>query len=61
MVMRLVEKINHTTLKVSLAELPSCKDIIAAYLALYGGCEMKRSSRFVYYEINANLLNKKKV
>lgn len=57
MELSLIEKTQHTRIKVPVNRLPAFKNLIASYIALYGGREIKRSSKFIYFEIDADLLS----
>ena len=50
--------IARTRIKVSKKHLDTYKKIIGSYIAKYGGDFEKQSSRFVYYIVNADLINK---
>ena len=56
MEMTLVEKTNQTRIKVSLKKLPQYERIINAYIAAHGGCEERRTTRYIYFLIDANIL-----
>ncbi len=60
MELQLIEKTRKTRIKVPLKQLSVYKKLIDSYIALYGGKEEKRSSKYVYYIIEADLLNRKK-
>jgi hypothetical protein len=55
--MRLIESNRHTEIKVSIKQLPIYKNLISSYIVKFGGREVKRSTRFIYIEIDADLLN----
>lgn len=57
MEMTLIEKTNHTRIKVSLKKLPQYERIINAYIAAHGGCEERRTTRYIYFIICANILS----
>ena len=56
MEMTLIENTNQTRIKVSLKKLPQYDRIIKAYLAAHGGREERRTTRYVYYIIDANII-----
>ena len=60
MELQLIQETRHTRIKCPLKEYPAFKRLIASYIALYGGREEKRSSRFIYFVVEADLLNRKK-
>lgn len=50
--------ITKTRIKVSKNNLDTNKKLIGSYIAKYGGDFQKQSSRFVYFVVNADLINK---
>ena len=56
MVMTLIEGKNQTRIKVSLKKLPQYEQIIKAYIAAHGGREERRTTRYVYFIIDANII-----
>ena len=48
---------NHTVIQVSIKEYGKLKNLIDSYILLYGGDETSRNSKYVYFEIYADLLN----
>ena len=57
MELTLIEKTNQTRIKVSLKKLPKYERIINAYIAAHGGCEERRTRRYIYFIICANILS----
>ena len=55
--LELMEKTNHTRIKVSIKNYPQCETMIKAWILLHGGKEIKRSSQNIYFEVYADLLN----
>lgn len=49
-----------TIIKVTKKQFPYYEKIIKSYIILYGGKLEKENSRYIYYIINADLLNKKR-
>ena len=60
MELSLIEKTEHTKIKVGIEKLKTFASFIHGYIDKYGGREINRNSRFAYFEINANLLNSKR-
>ena len=58
--MVLIESNRHTKIVVTLKSYPAYKTYINTLIALYGGKEIKRNSRYVHIEIFEDLLNKKR-
>lgn len=60
MIMRLEEKTGHTIIRIPMKEFkqPATDAYIAVQLATHGGRETKRTSRSVYFEVNADILNR---
>lgn len=58
MELKLIESNRHTQIKVPVNQLSVYKKLILSYIALHGGRETKRNSRFIYFEIDADLMNK---
>jgi len=58
MEMLLMNGTTHTQIKVRIKEYPHYEGMIQAYILLHGGGEIRRSSTFIYFEIDADLLNK---
>jgi len=58
MEMTLVEKTNQTRIKVSLKKLPLYERIIKSYIRAHGGREERRTTRYVYFLVDANLFYK---
>ena len=54
--MTLIEKTNQTRIKVSLKKLPQYERIIKAYIAAHGGYEERRTTRYVYFIVDANII-----
>lgn len=59
MELSIIERSGHTKIKVPVKQYAAFKSMIQAYITLHGGQETKRNSKFVYFEIYADLLNKK--
>lgn len=57
MELSLIEKTRQTRIKVALKELPKYKKLINTYISIHGGREEKRNKRFVYFIVDADLLN----
>ena len=57
MEMRLMEKTGHTEIKCSVKNYPRYAPIIESYIALHGGRKQSENSRFIYFEVDADLLN----
>ncbi len=57
MEMRMIEKTGQTEIKVSVKNYPKYADTICAYITLHGGRKVSENSRFIYFEVNADLLN----
>ena len=57
MEMRLMEKTGHTEIKCSVKNYPRYATLIEAYLAKHGGQKQSENSRFIYFEVFADLLN----
>lgn len=60
MELSLIENTRQTRIKVSKKEFPYCKAIIEVYNKLYGVEFEKSNSRYIYYIVNADLLNKQR-
>lgn len=60
MELTLIEKTNQTRIKVSLKKLPQYERIIRAYIRVHGGREERRTTRYVYFIINADIIYKQK-
>lgn len=60
MIMRLEEKTGHTMIRIPMKEFkrPATGAYIAAQIVIHGGRETKRTSRSVYFEIDADILNR---
>ena len=56
MEMTLIEKTNQTRIKVSLKKLPVYERIIQAYIHAHGGREERRTARYVYFIVDANII-----
>jgi|GEM_PF-3574169 len=56
MEMRLLKN-GHTEIKISLNRLHAYETWIQAYIAVYGEKETKRSNRYAYYIVYADVLN----
>ena len=56
MEMTLVEKTNQTRIKVSLKKLPLYERIIKSYIRAHGGREERRTTRYVYFLIDADII-----
>ena len=56
--MTLIEKTNQTRIKVSIKKLPQYERIIKAYIQVHGGREERRTTRYVYFLVDANLFYK---
>lgn len=56
MEMTLIENTNQTRIKVSLKKFSQYERIIKAYMAAHGGREERRTTRYVYYIIDANII-----
>lgn len=52
----LIENTNQTRIKVSLKKLPQYERIIKAYIAAHGGREERRTTRYVYFIVDANII-----
>ena len=59
MELQLIEKENKTRIKCALKEYKMMKKYIDAQITLNGGYEEKRNSRYVYFIVNADLMNRK--
>ena len=57
MELHLIENTRHTRIKVPLNQLSVYKKLIDSFIFRYGGREEKRNKRFVYYIVEADLLN----
>lgn len=57
MELMLIEKTNQTRIKVSIKQLSLYSSIIMGYISIYGGYEDHRTSKYVYYIIDANILS----
>lgn len=58
MELTLIEKTNQTRIKVSLKKLPKYECIINTYIRVHGGREERRTTRYVYFIINADIIYK---
>jgi hypothetical protein len=58
MELTLIEKTNQTRIKVSLKKLPLYERIIKAYIQAHGGREERRTTRYVYFIIDADVIYK---
>jgi len=58
MELTLIEKTNQTRIKVSLKKLPKYERIINTYIRVHGGREERRTTRYVYFIINADIIYK---
>ncbi len=58
MELTLIEKTNQTRIKVSLKKLPQYERIIKAYIQTHGGREERRTTRYVYFIIDADVIYK---
>lgn len=56
MELTLIENTNQTRIKVSLKKLPQYERIIKAYIAAHGGREESRTTRYVYFIVDANII-----
>ena len=54
---RLIFETGHTEIKVSINKYPLWKRLIDAKIAKHGGRETRRSTRYIYFEVDADLLN----
>ena len=52
----LIENTNQTRIKVSLKKLPQYERIIKTYIAAHGGHEERRTTRYVYFIVDANII-----
>ena len=59
MEMTLIEKTGQTRIKVGRKAYDKCESVIASYIAVHGGRKEKESSRYLYFIIDADLLNRK--
>ena len=50
----------YTRLKVSKRQLKSYETLITSYIMVFGGKCVKESSRFIYYIVYTDLINRKK-
>ena len=57
MVFRLLESNQHTEIRVTLKKLSVYKKYIDTYIEAYGGRETMRNSKFVYFEIEADIVS----
>lgn len=57
MELQLIEEENKTRIKCRIKDYKEMKEYIDALIALHGGKEEKRNSRYVYIVIDADLLN----
>jgi hypothetical protein len=57
----IIEKSKHTKIKVPAKKYSAFRNMIQTYITVYGGHEIKRNSKFMYFEIYADLLNRKAV
>ena len=58
MELTLIEKTNQTRIKVSLKKLPQYERIIRAYIQAHGGREERRTTRYAYFIIDADVIYK---
>lgn len=58
MELTLIENTNQTRIKVSLKKLPQYERIIRAYIQAHGGREERRTTRYVYFIIDADVIYK---
>lgn len=58
MELTLIEKTNQTRIKVSLKKLLQYERIIRAYIQMHGGREERRTTRYVYFIIDADIIYK---
>lgn len=56
MEMTLIEKTGQTRIKVSMKKLPQYERIIKAYILMHGGREERRTTKYAYFIVNADLL-----
>lgn len=56
MELTLLESTNQTRIKVSLKKLPQYERIIQAYIAAHGGREERRTAKYVYFIVDANII-----
>lgn len=56
MEMTLIEKTGQTRIKVSLKKLPQYERIIKAYIQMHGGHEERRTTKYAYFIVTADLL-----
>jgi len=57
MELQLIEKTRQTRIKVSIKNLSVYKKLIDSYISRFGGYEEKRNKRFVYFIVEADLMN----
>ena len=57
MELKLIEKTGHTEIKVLISQYGIYKKLIKECISQHGGKETKRSSKFIYFEVDTNLLN----
>ena len=58
MELTLIEKTNQTRIKVILKKLPQYEHVIMAYILTHGGREERRTTRYVYFIIDADVICK---
>lgn len=58
MEMTLIEKTGQTRIKCCLKAYPKYAAVIDGYIALHGGRKERETTRYVYYIVDADLLNK---
>ena len=56
MELTLIEKTNQTRIKVSLKKLPVYERIIQAYICAHGGHEERRTTKYAYFIIDADII-----
>lgn len=56
MELTLIENTNQTRIKVSLKKLPQYESIIKAYIAAHGGREERRTTKYAYFVVDANII-----
>ncbi len=54
----MIEKTGQTRIKCCLKAYPKYAAVIDGYIALYGGRKERETTRYVYYIVDADLLNK---
>jgi hypothetical protein len=58
MEMTLIEKTGQTRIKCSIKAYPRYAAVIDGYITLHGGRKERETSRYVYYIVDADLMNK---